>query len=403
MSRQKSVRSDWKNRILLDCCFWGLSMAETFPEVSPERAAVFVRYNGSRVFSCVGWGMSQEFFHTVSLSMEEQMAGDLWTARTLLEVSNGYWQTCTLHTAVKLDLFSYLDEQSVSTAELAKKVGVDQAALDRLLNALTAMQLLAKNGERHGCTPIAAAFLSRHSPRYLGHIILHHRQMMEFWMHLDEAVESGRSVRKKPFCAEKESLESFLLGMSALAMLLAPEVVDKVDLSGRRRLLDLGGGPGTWALHFCRENPGLGATVYDLPTTREFAEEAIARFGLGDRVAFVSGNFLTEGIPGRYDVAWLSHILHGEGPRDMHAILDKAVSTLEPGGLLLIHEFVLDNDLAGPLFPALFSLNMLLATPNGRTYSARQFFDALRTAGCKDPRILAKDLPGGSSVIAAIV
>lgn len=330
------------------------------------------------------------------------MAGESWTARTLLEVSNGYWQTCALHAAVKLDLFSCLDEQAAVAADLTQKVGADHAALERLLNALTAMQLLTKSGERYVCTPSAAEFLSRQSPRYLGHIILHHRHLMDSWLHLDEAVTSGQPVRKKPFYVDKESLESFLLGMSALAMLLAPKVVDKIDLSGRRRLLDLGGGPGTWALHFCRENPGLEATVFDLPTTRDFAEEAIARFGLGDRVAFVAGDFLTEGIPGRYDVAWLSHILHGEGPQDVRTILDKAVSSLEPGGLLLIHEFVLDNDLAGPLFPALFSLNMLLGTPGGRTYSAQQLFDALRAAGCKDPRLLSLDLPGGSSIIAAI-
>jgi len=329
------------------------------------------------------------------------MTGESWTAQTLLEVSNGYWQTCALHAAVKLDLFSYLDEQAAVAADLAQKVGVDHAALERLLNALTAMQLLTKSGERYVCTPSAAEFLSRQSSRYLGHIILHHRHLMESWLHLDEAVTSGQPVRKKPFYMDKESLESFLLGMSALSMLLAPQVVDKIDLSGRRRLLDLGGGTGIWALHFCRENPGLQATVYDLPTTRAFAEEAIARFDLGDRVTFIAGNFLNEEIPDRYDVAWLSHILHGEGPQDVQTILGKAFCVLQPGGLLLIHEFILDNDLAGPLFPALFSLNMLVGTPGGRTYSAQQLFGALRSAGFKNPHLLVFDLPGGSSIIAA--
>lgn len=148
------------------------------------------------------------------------MAGESWTARTLLEVSNGYWTTCTLHAAVKLDLFSYLVEQSAGAAALAEKVGDDHSALERLLNALTAMQLLTKNGESYVFTPSAAEFLSRQSPCYLGHIIRHHQQLMESCLHLDEAVISGRPVRKKLFYVDKESLESFLLGMSALAMLL---------------------------------------------------------------------------------------------------------------------------------------------------------------------------------------
>jgi ubiquinone/menaquinone biosynthesis C-methylase UbiE len=168
-------------------------------------------------------------------------------------------------------------------------------------------------------------------------------------------------------------------------------------------MLDLGGGTGAWAVHFCRENPGLEAIVYDLPTTRPFAEQTIARFELEDRIFFVAGDFLATKIAGRYDVAWLSHILHGEGPQEVRTILKKTASVLEPGGMLLIHEFVLDDDLSGPLFPALFSLNMLLGTSEGRAYSSRQLFELLREAGFRKPRRLSLDLSGASSVIAATI
>jgi len=331
------------------------------------------------------------------------MPEESWNPKTLLELSNGYWQTCALHAAVKLDLFSPLSEQAWRVDELAEKVGADHDGLERLLVALVAMGLLIRKDDHFTCTRNAAEFLSRQSPRYLGHIILHHRQLMDSWAHLDKAVQSGRPLRQRYAGDDPEWRRNFLLGMFDLAMILAPKLVGKIDLSGRHRLLDLGGGPGTWAIHFCRENPGLAATVYDLPTTRAFAEETIARFDLKDRVAFVAGDFLEEELTGRYDVAWLSHILHGEGPREVRTILDKALSVLEPGGLLLIHEFILDDDRGGPLFPALFSLNMLLGTPAGRAYSGRQLFDLLRDAGFRDPRRLALGLPGESSVIAATV
>ncbi len=324
-----------------------------------------------------------------------------WTPQTLLEISNGYWQTCVLHAAVKLDLFSRLGDRFLRADELAAAIGADKGAMERLLNALAAMELLNKEGGHFSCTPSAAEFLSRQSPRYLGYIILHHHQLMESWAHLDEAVKSGRPVRGRYAGDDPEWRKNFLLGMFDLAMLLAPKLAGRIDLSGRRRLLDLGGGPGTWAIHFCKENPGLEATVFDLPTTRSFAEQTIARFGLQDRVSFVAGDFLADEIPGRYDVAWLSHILHGEGPQGVRTILDKAVSALEPGALLLIHEFILDDDLSGPLFPALFSLNMLLGTSEGRAYSDSQLFDLLREAGFKEPRRLDLHLPGESSVIAA--
>jgi SAM-dependent methyltransferase len=111
------------------------------------------------------------------------------------------------------------------------------------------------------------------------------------------------------------------------------------------------------------------ATVYDLPATGPYARKIIERFGLTDRIDFAAGDYLKEDIPGSYDVAWLSQILHGEGPEDCQKIVKKAASALEPGGLLLIHEFILDNTMDGPLHPALFSLNMLLGTENGRSYS----------------------------------
>ncbi|MEZ4599862.1 MAG: methyltransferase [Syntrophotaleaceae bacterium] len=332
------------------------------------------------------------------------MADQSWSPRSLLATSNSYWQTCVLHAAVELDLFTPLDERSETPQTLALLIGADRDALERLLGALAAMKLLVKKGDgEFTCPQNVAQLLSRRSPRYLGHIVLHHQQLMESWKRLSQAVKSGLPVRQPYAGDDPEWRRNFLLGMFDLARLLAPKMAAAIDLSDRRRLIDLGGGPGTWAIHFCLENPKLEAVVYDLPTTRPFAEETIARFGLSDRISFQAGNFLKEKIPGSYHVAWLSHILHGEGPGDVRIILEQAASVLEPGGLLLIHEFVLDDDLAGPLFPALFSLNMLLGTREGRSYSETQLFDFLRSAGFRDLRRLALDLPGDSSVIAAIL
>lgn len=324
-----------------------------------------------------------------------------WNPQTLLNLSNSYWQTCVLHAAVKLDLFTTLDDQPLRADELAEKVEANKNGLERLLVPLVAMELLLKEDNRFACTRAAAIFLSRKSPLYLGHIVQHHRQLMESWAHLDEAVKSGYPVRRPYAGDDPEWRRNFLMGMFDLAMLLAPKLVGRIDLTGRRRLLDLGGGPGTWAIHFCQKNPQLHATVYDLPTSRTFAEETIARFAMQERVTFEAGDFLRNDVAGHYDVVWISHILHGEGPPEARTILEKAASVLEPGGLLLIHEFVLDDDGSGPLFPALFSLNMLLGTPTGRSYSEKELFNMLRKAGFKDSQRLDLGLPGDSSVIAA--
>jgi predicted O-methyltransferase YrrM len=190
------------------------------------------------------------------------------------------------------------------------------------------------------------------------------------------------------------------MGMFNIAMGLAPRAVKEIDLSGRTHLLDLGGGPGTWAIHFCLENPGLRATVFDLPSTRPFAEKTIAQFGLSDRIEFKEGDYLKDEIKGRYDVAWLSQVLHSEGPDLCRRMIRKGASVLEPGGLIFVHEFILNNDLAGPLHSALFSLNMLAVTRSGRSYSEEQIMEMLRDAGAMDLRRLPFRSPNDSGIIA---
>ncbi|MBT8331044.1 MAG: methyltransferase, partial [Deltaproteobacteria bacterium] len=165
----------------------------------------------------------------------------------------------------------------------------------------------------------------------------------------------------------------------------------------------LGGGPGTYAIHFCRHNPDLKATVFDLPTTRPFAEQTIKRFELSDRIDFQAGNYLKDEIKGRYDAAWLSHILHAEGPDGCHQIIQKAVAALKPGGIIIIHEFILNNSMDGPLFPALFSLNMLLGTEAGQAYSEQQLRDMLSAAGAKEINRLPVRTPNDSGIITALI
>ena len=189
------------------------------------------------------------------------------------------------------------------------------------------------------------------------------------------------------------------MGMFNMAMNLAPRIVPEIDLSGRKHLLDLGGGPGTYAIHFCLKNPGLRATVYDLPTTRSFAEKTITRFGLSDRIDFQEGDYLEGTIQGTFDVVWLSHILHGEGPEDCQRMIGKAVSRLTSGGLILIHEFILNDEMDGPVFPAIFSLNMLLGTEKGQSYSDRQIREMLAQAGVREIRRIPVQTPNDSGII----
>jgi len=331
--------------------------------------------------------------------MEQQQ----WNPGSLLQLSGQYWATCTLHAAVKLDVFTAIGDQQIAGGDIAQKLNVNKEGIMRLLNALTAMGLLEKSDDKYSSVSAGNTFLSKDSPDYIGHIITHHHHLVDSWSRLDQAVKTGAPVRARVSDTSPEWRESFLMGMFNLAMSMAPVLADKIDLSGRRHLLDLGGGPGTYAIHYCLKNPGLKATVYDLPTTRPFAEKTIEKFGLTDRIDFIDGNYVKEDIEGIYDVAWLSHILHGEGQKDCQRIIEKTVSALEPGSMIIVHDFILNNTMDGPLFPALFSLNMLLGTSEGKSYSEKQITGMLAKAGVKEIRRFPFQGPTDSGIITGTI
>ena len=328
------------------------------------------------------------------------MATTEWTIPDLLQLSGGYWSTCALHAAVQLDLFSALDGTSRPAEEVASLCDSNIRATAMLLDALSSLGLLQKCDNSYAATPFAARALSKKSPDYMGYIIMHHHHLVQGWARLNEAVVTGGPVRKPVALGDDESIrESFLMGMFNLASLLAPRISQSVDLTGCKRLLDLGGGPGTYAIHFCRANPLLTAQIYDLPTTRNFAETTVSRFDLSNRIGFVAGDYTTDPIPSGFDAAWLSHVLHADGPDACKILLRKAVAALNPGGLLMVQEFILNDEKDGPSFPALFSLNMLIGTEHGQSYSQLELSAMLMEAGLVGITRLDLELPNGAGIM----
>jgi predicted O-methyltransferase YrrM len=313
------------------------------------------------------------------------MNKETWNAERLLRTSGSYWEACTLHTGVRLEVFTHLGDEQLTAEELATKIVVSERGITMLLNALTAMGLLVKNNNRYENTAESKVFLIKESPQYCGSLISHHAVLINYWAQLAQSVKSGKPVKTVPYKDDSER-DTFLMGMFNQAMASAPQIAKLIDLRGKRKLLDLGGGPGTFAIHFCIANPELRAAIFDLPESSSCALRIVKQFNLEERIKFIAGNYLEDEIDGSYDVAWLSHILHAEGESDCRKIIHKTLSVMEPGGLIFIHDFFLGDNQDSPLFPALFSLNMLINTPQGKSYSERQVKDMLCKAGLKDVR-----------------
>lgn len=326
-----------------------------------------------------------------------------WTAPEILALSSSYWRPFALQAGVELDVFTVLDSapEPLSASELAGTLNCDERALDMLLTALAAMGFLERVSGGFAAPEHSRRHLSRNSEEYLGFIIKHHMYISPGWCKLAEAVKKGSKTREitTKETENADEREAFLMGMFNVAMSQAERIAAALDLSGKKRLLDLGGGPGTYAVFFCRANPELAATIFDRPTTAPIAKNVVRRFGLEDRVDFIGGDFLNDLLPGPNDAAWLSQVLHGESPDNAAKLIARAGKTLNPGGLLIVQEFVLDDDKRGPAQPALFSLNMLVGTEGGQAYTWAEITAMLRAAGAVSVDRLAVDLPQGCGIL----
>lgn len=296
--------------------------------------------------------------------------------------------------ANELGLFGSLSGGRVlSEAELARRHGLQARPAGMLLTACTALGLLRRTGEGYRNSPLAEEYLVRGNPYYIGdHIAMLDRRSPAGWGRLGDAVRENRPTgwdstsRSSPFDeSDGPMVETFWQAMHSLSRYTARLLSAAVDFSGDRRVLDIGGGGGAFAIELCGRYDNLRATIYDLPFVCEMTAKVVEKSGMADRIGFASGDFFRDdALPTGHDTCLLSMILHDWGPAENLEILTKAHRSLPPGGRVLISEFFLDDDGSGPLEAALMNLAMLVETRDGRNYPREQYVAWLREVGFAD-------------------
>ena len=295
-----------------------------------------------------------------------------------------YWETKILLTAVKLDLFSALDGKDRTAAEAAQRLGADPRALGLLMNALAAMRVLTKEGDRFGNTTVAKSYLVRTSPQYVGHLLLLHEAEWDHWGKLEETIRTGRSpARGHVFETDPELGANVLAVLDRIGQQSGPALARRLELRSARSLLDLGGGVGTNAMAFCAVYPELMATVFDLPETLARAEHAVKEAGLDARITLRAGDFNRDPLGGPYDVVLMSDILHYQGPDANSALVAKVYSCLAQGGRLIIKDRFLEPSGTSPAWVTAFAVHILVNTEQGRCYTVAEARQWMEQAGFK--------------------
>ncbi len=299
-------------------------------------------------------------------------------AAELRKFWHGFWPSRMLITANNLGVFE-ATKQKRDSSEIARKLKTDPRGTEILLDALAGLGLLKKSRGPYANTYVntrdTSVFLCRGSAYYQGDILRHAENIWQSWSNLDRVVKTGQ---KAPSRQMDFDFEAFILGMHNIAVLKAGPVLKAVGLKGVKSALDLGGGPGTYAMEMMRGGVN-NVTLFDAPQTVKIASRFIKKSGVGG-VKFLKGDFLKDDIGRGYDMVFMSNILHSHSAEDCVLLAKKVKASLNPGGRAVIHGFNLEENRTTPVSSALFSINMLVNNA-GRCYTYSEYKSFLKNAG----------------------
>jgi SAM-dependent methyltransferase len=303
----------------------------------------------------------------------------------------GYRQSRILEISCTIGLFEALAGKEASVDEICAACGTNPLHTEKLLIACCALGLAKRNGDIFSNTETSDKYLVPSAKYYQGDIILHSIKVRH---NFDEFADNiYATTREKE--TESQSWEHFIRGMDNIATSGRAEIfLSSIDLTGRKKMLDVGGGPGSYCIAACQKSPELKAVVWDLPETIAIAREYIAKAGLGSRIKTQQGNWDTDSFGDGYDLVVMSNVLHGPA-WDCQEKLSKAYNALADGGMLAVQEFLLNNEKSGPVIPALF--NVMVGA-----YTKAELMTVIEGARFKDIKIAGESEEIGSCWVTAI-
>ncbi len=307
----------------------------------------------------------------------------------------GYMPSRCLLTALELDIFTAVGD-GANAEQIGTKVQANARAAGMLLNALVALGLLSKSGDDYKNTPESARFFAQGSKDNHRNGLLHTANIWHRWSTLTDAVRSGTRI---PIGRDETPswTRNFIAGMQRNAKDRAPLVVKALDTGGVRRILDLGGGSGAYSIAFAKACPDVQCEILDVPEVVPLTAEYISQAGISKQVSLRSGDMLKDDFGSGYDIIMLNAICHMFSEKQNRDIFRRACQALAPKGRVVVQDFILNPDKTGPQHAALFSLNMLVSTDSGASYSEPEYTRWMNDAGFTE--VCRIDLPGPSSLI----
>jgi len=312
--------------------------------------------------------------------------------RDVLFGISGYPAVLVAH---DLKLYPLLAERPRTLPELCHELNIAPRAAEALLSISTALGLLEDRDGRYWLTPVAEDYLLEGSATYYGGYF--DMMIQNYAMYSFESLKRAVLMNAPQFYggddvftshrSHADRVRTYTRAMHGTSMAAALAWPERIDLSGHRQMLDIGGGSGAHAIGAAQQWAKLQVVVFDLDSVCGLAEEFIARSGLQDRVRTQVGDMWVDTFPPA-DLHFYSQIYHDWPPDKCRFLTRKSFEGLEPGGRVILHEMLYDDRKTGPFSVAAMNINMLLQYEAARQYSGRELSAMLDEAGFFDIAVI---------------
>ena len=311
------------------------------------------------------------------------------------QMIRAYMPSRCLLTALELDIFTAVGG-GAKAEQIGAKIHANARAVAMLLNALVSLGMLSKSGDNYKNTAESARFFVQGSKDNHRNGLLHLANIWHRWSTLTDAVRRGTHI---PIDRDQtpEWTESFIAAMQRNSKDRAPLVVKALGTNGVRRLLDLGGGSGAYSIAFAKASADVRCDILDVPEVVPLSAEYVSKAGVSGQISLRAGDMLHDDFGSGYDLVMLNAICHMFSEEQNQDIFRRAIKALAPNGRLAVQDFILNADKTGPQQATLFSLNMLVATDSGASYSEPEYTRWMKDAGFTD--VSRINLPGPSSLL----
>ena len=330
------------------------------------------------------------------------------TPDAIMQLGLGFWASKTLLSAVELGVFTEVAKGPLDADQLTARLKIHKRAARDFFDALVALGMLKRDGDRYSNTPETDLFLDRAKPSYVGGILeMSNARLYGFWGSLTEGLRTGKPQNEaksgddifEALGKDPKALRSFMEAMTGVSRPAAKAMAAKFPWRDYKTFIDIGCAQGAVPVEIAEAHKHLTGGGFDLPNVRPIFEDYVASRGFSGRLHFYPGSFFTDPMP-KADVLIMGHILHDWDLAEKRMLLEKAYAALPSGGALIVYDAVIDDDRRQNAFGLLMSLNMLIETPGGFDYTGADCTGWMMDAGFKQTRV--EPLIGPDSMVIGI-